>query len=333
MKSDRLLAALMLLQGSGRLSTRELAERLEISQRTAHRDMESLCAAGVPLIAHRGAQGGWELEKGWRTQVPALDHAELEGLLMAQTGTLGTTKLRAAAQRAFDKLMAALPASSRSQAESMRQRLHFDPSGWWMRGEDLSMLPIVQDALSRDRKLTFLYTRGDGEMSTRTADPLGIVCKQSIWYLVAQTPKGMRTFRVSRIRGAVVLTQPVERPAGFDLAAHWKASTASMQDRAQPLTVTLALSPKGVSVMRGWRPIEPVTDLSAEYAIERDWQVFSVEFESHPHARFGILGLGAHAVVLAPQDLRNEIQQEATQIIERHKASFAQSDSETPTPT
>ncbi len=320
MKSDRLLAALMLLQGSGRLSTRELAERLEISQRTAHRDMESLCAAGVPLIALRGAQGGWELEKGWRTQVPALDHAELEGLLMAQTGTLGTTKLRAAAQRAFDKLMAALPASSRSQAESMRQRLHFDPSGWWMRGEDLSMLPIVQDALSRDRKLTFLYTRGDGEMSTRTADPLGIVCKQSIWYLVARTPAGMRTFRVSRIRGAVVLTQPAERPANFDLAAHWKASTASMQDRAQPLTVTLALSPKGVSVMRGWRPIEPVTDLSTEYALECDWLAFNVEFESYHHARFGILGLGSHALVLSPENLRNEIESEATQIVERHKA-------------
>ena len=59
MKSDRLLSALMLLQAHGRLSSREIAERLEISQRTAHRDMEALCTAGIPLIAHRGAQGGW----------------------------------------------------------------------------------------------------------------------------------------------------------------------------------------------------------------------------------------------------------------------------------
>ncbi|MGB6744626.1 MAG: HTH domain-containing protein, partial [Terracidiphilus sp.] len=162
MKSDRLLSELMLLQGHGRLSTRELAERLEVSERTAHRDMEALCVAGVPLIAHRGAQGGWELEKGWRTQVPGLDDAELQALLMAQPGALGGSKLTAAAERALDKLMASLPAQKRVQADSIRARLHFDPAGWRMGEEDLSMLPVVQDALARDRKLTFVYTRADG---------------------------------------------------------------------------------------------------------------------------------------------------------------------------
>ncbi len=89
MKSDRLLSTLMLLQAHGRLSTRELAERLEISQRTAHRDMEALSAAGVPILALRGAQGGWELAKGWRTKVPGLDEAELRALLMSQPSALG----------------------------------------------------------------------------------------------------------------------------------------------------------------------------------------------------------------------------------------------------
>src|SRR5580700_843303 len=71
MKSDRLLSALMLLQAHGRLSSREIAERLEISQRTAHRDMEALCIAGIPLIAHRGAQGGWELKRAGAPKFPA----------------------------------------------------------------------------------------------------------------------------------------------------------------------------------------------------------------------------------------------------------------------
>src|SRR5438270_862780 len=136
MQATRLLSELMLLQAQGRLSSRELAERLEISERTAHRDMEELSEAGVPVFALRGAQGGWELAKGWRTKVPGLDEAELRGLLMAQPSALGDPRLAAAAERAFGKLMAALPGSMREQAESIRARLHIDPSGWRPSSED-----------------------------------------------------------------------------------------------------------------------------------------------------------------------------------------------------
>src|ERR1017187_2571393 len=105
MKSTRLLSVLMLTEAHGRLSSRELAERLEVSERTAHRDMEALSEAGVPVFALRGAQGGWELTKGWRTKVPGLDEAELRGLLMAQPSALGDPRLAAAAERAFGKLI------------------------------------------------------------------------------------------------------------------------------------------------------------------------------------------------------------------------------------
>src|ERR1700744_4091657 len=96
MKSTRLLSVLMLLQAHGRLSSRELAERLEVSERTAHRDMEALSEAGVPVFALRGSQGGWELAKGWRTKVPGLDEAELRALLMSQPSALGSPSLAAA---------------------------------------------------------------------------------------------------------------------------------------------------------------------------------------------------------------------------------------------
>src|SRR5579862_1388339 len=93
MKADRLLSVLLLLQSKGRATERELAERLEVSQRTIHRDLEALSAARVPVVAMRGAQGGWELDKGWRTQVPGLDEAELRALLMAQPRVVGHPRL------------------------------------------------------------------------------------------------------------------------------------------------------------------------------------------------------------------------------------------------
>src|SRR6201996_6978427 len=235
MRSGRLLSALLLLQAHGRLSTRELAERLETSQRTAHRDMEALSEAGIPVLALRGAQGGWELAKGWRTKVPGLDEAELRALLMSQPSALGDPSLAAASERAFGKLLGAMPHRMQTQAASIRARLHIDSEGWHpSSAADLTLLPIVQDAIARDCKLTFDYSRADGESGVRTVDPFGIVNKQSIWYLVARAPAGMRTYRLSRMKNAVVLAVTFTRPANFDLASHWKGATEQLtQQRTQ----------------------------------------------------------------------------------------------------
>ena len=176
MKSDRLLSVLLLMQARGRVTERELAERLEVSQRTIHRDLEALSASRVPVMALRGSQGGWELDKGWRTQVPGLDESELRALLMAQPRVVGHPRLAAAAESALNKLMAALPGPMREQAVVMRERLHVDPTGWWETGEDLSMLSVVQEAVARERQLAFDYVRADGQRTRakgRSAGPGG----------------------------------------------------------------------------------------------------------------------------------------------------------------
>ncbi len=205
MKSDRLLSALLLLQAHGRLSTRELAERLETSQRTAHRDMEALSAAGVPVLALRGAQGGWELAQGWRTKVPGLDDAELSALLMSQPSALGHPALAAASERAFGKLLAAMPQQNADPGRLHPRAAAHRSGRVASHSGGLDLLPIVQDAIARDCKLSFLYSRADGESGVRTVDPFGIVAKQGIWYLVARAPAGMRTYRISRMQDAVVL--------------------------------------------------------------------------------------------------------------------------------
>src|SRR5262245_56996652 len=177
MRADRLLSALLLLQARGRLTSRELAKRLEVSERTMHRDMEALSASGVPVFALRGSRGGWQLDEGWRTQVPGLDEAELRAFLMAQPQVVGDERLVHAAERALAKLTAALPVSLREKAASIRQRLHVDTTRWSGTIENLAMLPVVQDAVSHDRKLKILYRKDRKERSERIVDPLGLVVK------------------------------------------------------------------------------------------------------------------------------------------------------------
>src|SRR3954452_15972992 len=311
MKSDRLLSVLLLMQARGRVTERELAEQLEVSQRTIHRDLEALSASRVPVVALRGSQGGWELEKGWRTQVPGLDEAELRAFLMAQPRVVGHPRLAAAAESALNKLMAALPGPMREQAAAMRERLHVDPTGWWETGEDLSMLSLVQDAVARERQLAFDYVRGDGQRSARSIDPLGLVAKGTSWYLVARGPSGLRTFRVSRMTGATVLASGFERPAKFDLAEYWARTTAELDARRKRFSVVLALAPGVAQVLTARCPISPVQAGKAAGSIPDGWITVRAEFDDEPFARFVVLGMGTRVRTLEPAEFRVNILNEA----------------------
>lgn len=317
MKADRLLSELLLLQAHGRLTGREMAERLEVSERTVHRDMEALSAARVPVFAVRGAQGGWQLDEGWRTQVPGLDEAELRALLMAQPRIIGDPRLAAAAERALGKLMAAMPVPLRERAASIRQRLHVDTDGWRGSVENLAMLPLVQDAVARDRKLAIQYKPSGRERGERIVDPLGLVAKGNTWYLVAQTTKGLRTYRVSRIEDAKLLDQTCERPADFDLANYWKTSTKQFQEGWRKFAAVLRLEPSAARWLKMWQLVAPT---QANAPADADgWVQLNVEFNHEDEARFVVLGLGSRVEVVAPDSLRELVGAEIQKLMDRKR--------------
>src|SRR5258706_12495570 len=82
MRADRLLSILLLLQVHRRMTARELAKRLEVSERTIHRDMEALSAAGVPGIAVRGMGGGWGLVEAYQTNLAGVNGGEGQALCL-----------------------------------------------------------------------------------------------------------------------------------------------------------------------------------------------------------------------------------------------------------
>ena len=315
MKADRLLSTLLLLQAHGRMTGREISKRLEVSLRTVHRDMEALSAAGVPVFALRGSSGGWQLDEDWRTQVPGLDEAELRALLMAQPRVIGDGRLAHAAERALGKLIASLPEGLRDKAASIRQRLHVDTAGWRGARDDLSMLPIVQDAVARDRKLMMRYRRQGSEVVERTVDPLGLVAKGTTWYLVAGTPEGPRTFRVSRIEDARLLDEPSERPPDFDLAEFWKTSTRQFLEGLPRYETVLRLEARTAASLKSWRPPGAVKEREGPDAEGR--VTLQVNFDSEDEARFMVLGMGARVEVIEPEGLRAFVAAEAAVIVGR----------------
>jgi predicted DNA-binding transcriptional regulator YafY len=307
MKAQRLLSALLLLQAHGQLSGRALAGRLEVSQRTIHRDMEALSASGVPVFATRGAGGGWQLDEGWRTRVPALDEGELQALLMAQPRAIGDSRLALSAERALTKLMAALPVALREQAASIRQRLFVDPTGWRGTVENLSMLPIVQEGVTRGRMLKLRYRPSGRAAERRIVHPLGLVAKGTTWYLVANTPNGLRTFRVSRMEEASVLDRDCDRPVDFDLAAYWRSSTDELRNR-QRYIATLRVEAGAAEGIRTWCRATPVERRPHD---PEGWATLRVQFEGEDDACFVVLGLGRRVDVMEPASLRERVASEA----------------------
>src|SRR5205085_1264656 len=315
MRADRLLSILLLLQVHRRVTARALAARLEVSPRTIHRDMEALGMAGVPVVAERGSQGGWSLIEEYRTNLTGMSKDEAQALLLIQPARLlADLGLEKASDAALIKLLAALPAAHRDQAEYARQRVHVDLSGWHRTDETLACLPTIQQAIWQERKLRFVYERGPQcEAVERVVEPLGLVAKGSAWYLVAAAEGVPRSYRVSRVAEAALLDEPCARPKGFDLAAYWEASTASFKANLPRYEATLRVAPDVLPRLnfagrfaRVEHTGEPDANGWAEVRVRFDVEEMAVEYA---------LSFGPRVEVVAPDALRDKVIEMARSVI------------------
>ncbi|MFI5272695.1 MAG: helix-turn-helix transcriptional regulator [Ktedonobacterales bacterium] len=309
MRADRLLSILLLLQVHRRLTARELARRLEVSERTIHRDMGALGSAGVPVLAERGSGGGWSLIESYRTNLTGLNGAEIQALFATQPPrVLADLGLGKASEAALIRLLAALPAISRRGAEEARQRVHVDTAGWRQEAEPAPCLPLVQEALWHDRRLRITYRRGESGVE-RTVDPLGLVAKGNAWYLVAAVDGEPRTYRVSRIMGASVLEEPAERPAGFDLAQFWQRSSTSFTANLPRYCATVRMAPQAHEHL-GSTGIH--LRIVREDAPDADgWTTFALEFETERQATAFALAFDDQIEALDPPELRARVMRSA----------------------
>ena len=234
MRADRLVALLLLLQRTGRITAAEAARELEVSERTARRDLEALCAAGLPIYSQQGRGGGWVLLNAGRTDLSGLTDAEARALFLVAGPSSGATPEVRAALR---KLVRALPEPFRDRAERAARSVVVDPVGWGHVGAPAPPLPhldAVQRAVAEALQADLAYVARDGSATHRRVHPLGLASKGPIWYLVAGTDAGLRTFRVDRIRDLVLTDEPVVRPDGFDLGEAWTMVVGEIDARRAP---------------------------------------------------------------------------------------------------
>ncbi|MDT7584542.1 MAG: hypothetical protein QOE32_2092 [Pseudonocardiales bacterium] len=322
MRASRLLSLLLLLQNRGRMTAPALAAELEVSVRTVYRDVESLGAAGVPIYADRGPAGGYQLLDGYRTRLTGLTSDEADSLFLAgvpgPAAELGLGGALAAAQL---KLTAALPAELRDRASRVGERFHLDAPGWFRDAEDTPFLSDLATALWRDQRIAVRYRRWGHDEVDRLLDPLGLVLKAGVWYLVAGGPTGApRTYRVSRVLSLRTSPGRTHRPPDFSLAEFWRTRSAELRAALWRAEATVRLSPRGlelVPVLLGQLEARAVAESAGEPAGD-GWVTATLPIESTRHAESVLLRLGAEVEVLAPPELRERLAAVARALVARY---------------
>src|SRR5262245_61855457 len=194
MRASRLVSFLLLLQTRGQLTAMELSDTLEVSERTVQRDAQALAAPGGPIGSVRGPAGGYRLERGYRTKLTGLDTVEAEALFVGPAAELGLGRELAAARL---KLLASLPAELQERADRAARLFHVDTRGWFREEDRVPHLPLIAGALWRGRRLDIRYREGPTVVSRRL-DPLGLIHKAGVWYLLARRRGGERVSRGPR---------------------------------------------------------------------------------------------------------------------------------------
>jgi len=315
MRGDRLLSILLLLQARRRMTARQLAERLEVSERTILRDMDALSGSGVPVVADRGVGGGWSLLDGFETRLTGLKAREIQSLFLSPPpGLLADLGLKEDGDMALAKLRASLPAEARPLAEFASRRILVDTRGWRDPGESVTCLPVLLDALWRGRRVRFVYAGALHAPGERVADPMGLVAKGAAWYLIADTGSGARTYRVSRMSEARVLDAPSAPAAeSFDLAAYWRTSVAEFRQTLPKYEAAFLVEPAVMRWVkyRGWRLLEEKAE-AGRVAIR-------LRFDAAEEALQFALSFGAALEVVEPVELRTRVAEAAREILRAYE--------------
>jgi predicted DNA-binding transcriptional regulator YafY len=201
--SARLLRLLSLLQARRFWTGSDLAQRLEVTERTIRRDMDRLRALGYPVNSTGGVAGGYQLGTGAALPPLLLDDDEaLAVALGLRSATSGTVVgMEEAAVRALTKLEQVLPARLRRRMKA----LHSAVMPLYRAGPRVEpeVLTALASACRDTEEIRFRYEAGDGKLSERKLEPHGLVHAGARWYLVAWDleREDWRTFRVDRVSG------------------------------------------------------------------------------------------------------------------------------------
>ncbi len=309
--TTRVLTVLELLQTHGQLRSAELAERLEVSERSIRHYVTLLQDLGIPVEAVRGRYGGYRLRPGYKLP-PLLFTADEAvaltlGLLLARRG--GLRVAAPALEGALAKLERVLPEQVRAQVHAIQTTLIF-ASGNVYPAPQTAVVTLLCTAAQQQRQVDIRYSDWRGTPSARRIDPYGLVAYSGRWFVVAwcHLRQDRRIFRLDRVVAAELLETGFERPAELDLLAvviEALVRTPGKWHAAVLLDIDLATAQQCIDPIMG-------TLTAVDGGVELHCDLQDLDWFAH-----FLLGLPFPMRILEPPELREALRRLALRGLER----------------
>ncbi|PKL26008.1 MAG: hypothetical protein CVV47_02440 [Spirochaetae bacterium HGW-Spirochaetae-3] len=308
MKNERLIALLDRLLNEGRATAADLARRFEVSERTIYRDIDSLCMAGVPIVAEAGAGGGYSIDPGYRVDRSFLtkdEVADLSALLRGMPEALKDGNI----ERSLGKISSLGTPRDGEGCENAPPPFMATLSPWGGPGPDPAIVIALREAIADKRPVSFEYVDGEGRGSERLVEPFSIVIGGAVWYLhgYCRLRSDWRLFKLSRIRS---LRRRAER---FDPAERLPAPHPFRSGDEPLVDVELEAAPRLVQAMDEAFPgcgADYLADGSAIFAFQYPEGAWLVRF---------LLSFGPGLVVRKPESIRAALVEAAIKIAEANR--------------
>lgn len=307
-RSDRLRGLVHTLQTERWLRAADLATIHNVSARTIYRDIQTLVASGIPIVAVPGK--GYRLQEDYVLPPLLFTTDEAAALLLGMeylTEYLDAPH-KAAARSAGEKIQAALPDDQRATVEQLKAGLHLVPANAFENPMEQSALPALRRAVSEQRAVEIAY-RESGSTRTYTVHPYGLLSRSGTWYLIglARDQQRVRPFRLAALEAVSLLEEHFERPPGY----------AGISGPSRAVTVQVLFEPDVARWIR-----EAPSVFTAETAPHPEGVLVTLKVNDEIEVIPWLLSWGTHVRVLEPPSLQRRLAREAAKILGLYRAEL-----------
>ncbi|SDY02062.1 Predicted DNA-binding transcriptional regulator YafY, contains an HTH and WYL domains [Evansella caseinilytica] len=317
MKADRLLEVISLLQNHGKVSTNQIAGYLNVSNRTVLRDMDTLSALGIPIVAERGRAGGWRLMEHFRSELSGMSLTELKSLFVLPSEKVFEDL--GLATKGVDirlNLLSGMQGNRKTGVAPYLEKIYIDTGTWKPSRQKIKSFETVQQAVFEEKKLRMTYKNASGLQSERLVFPLGLVAKGSTWYLIAASEQWeIRNFRLSRINKAEIVHEPFTRPAHFSLAAYWKQSKEQFVQSLPSFPATVLAHQSMINRLTFTGKFIDNLQIIKE---GEEWVQVKLSFHDEQEIVEYVLGFGDRMKLLEPVHLIDQVVKQARAVLQQY---------------